>query len=149
MPSHEQSAAIEEERESFYSSAFEVCRPVPFNVEISTHALLLGADVRIAFRAGAWLSVIALAFAAVEAQFRQVFRDDYESRASKLFGSSEDLRWLRELRNEVLHAGQPGTKSDLWKASPSNLRACHAALEPEARRAITVMFQSIYRRRAG
>ncbi len=111
---------------------------------ISSSALLLEADIRIAFRAGAWLAVIALAAAAVEAQFRHVFTEDYESKASRLYGSDPELQWLREIRNEILHVSAPGTTSMLWKVASADLRSNHEALEPEARRAVTAMFRTVY-----
>ncbi len=92
--------------------------------------------------------MIVLAAAAIEAQFRQVYKDDYESKTFALYGLNEDLRWLRELRNEILHASKPGTKSSLWKHSARDLPACQAALEPEARRAVLIMFRSVYAGRA-
>lgn len=128
--------------------AFNAAGPNRYKGPISTHSLLLEVDVRIAFVSGAWLSVIAIAFAAVEAQFRQVYNDDYESKAVSLFGSNPDLQWLRTLRNEVLHAGAPGGKSNLWKVVSPDLRESHAALEADARRAIEVMFRSNYANRA-
>jgi len=115
---------------------------------ISRSALLLEVDVRVAFRAGAWVSVIVLAAAAIEAQFRHVFTDDYDTKANRLYGDNPDLHWLRELRNEILHVSPPGTRSQLWKVAGANLRLTHDALEPEARRAVEVMFQSVYRRDA-
>jgi hypothetical protein len=135
------------ERDRWFSSSFTECRPKRYE-PISTSALLLEVDIRAAFCAGAWLSVIVLAAAAIEAQFRQVYREDYGSKSFDLYGLNEDLHWLRELRNEILHAPKPGTKSSLWKRSASDLRACQAALESEAKRAVSIMFRSVYAGRA-
>ena len=135
------------ERDRWFYSAFTECRPKLYE-PISTSALLLEVDMRAAFCAGAWLSVIVLAAAAVEAQFRQVYKEDYDRKTLDLYGLNADLHWLRELRNEILHAPKPGTKSSLWKQSASDLRACQAALEPGAKRAVSIMFRSVYAGRA-
>jgi hypothetical protein len=135
------------ERDRWFSSAFTASHPKHYE-PVSTIALLLEVDIRAAFCAGAWLSVIVLAAAAIEAQFRQVYTENYDSKTFDLYGLNEDLRWLRELRNEILHASKPGSKSSLWKRPARDLRACQAALEPEARRAVSIMFRSVYAGRA-
>jgi hypothetical protein len=139
--------ALVAERDRWFSSAFTESRPQRYE-PVSTSALLLEVDIRAAFCAGAWLSVIVLAAAAIEAQFRQVYREDYDSKSFDLYGLNEDLHWLRELRNEILHAPKPGMKSSVWKRSASDPRACQAALEPEAKRAVSIMFRNVYAGRA-
>jgi hypothetical protein len=131
------------ERDRWFSSTFSECRPKRYE-PVSTSALLLEIDIRFAFCAGAWLSVIVLTAAAIEAQFRQVYTDNYESKALELYGSRGDLHWLRELRNEILHASKPGSQSNLWKQSTTDLHACQASMEPEAKRAVSIMFRTIY-----
>ena len=144
MPEYRRaSESLIAERDRWFSLTFVECGPKRYE-PISTSALLLEVDIRAAFCAGAWLSVIVLAAAAIEAQFRHVYTDDYDSKAFDLYGSNGDLHWLRELRNEILHASKPGTKSGLWKESVSDLRACQGALEPEAKRAVSIMFRSVY-----
>ena len=111
---------------------------------ISSHALLLEVDLRLAYCAGAWLSVIVLASAAVEAQARQVTANTYASTAESLFADGPDLQWLRILRNELVHAREPGSRSQLCKVDAGNIGANQAALESEATRAVEVMFHAIY-----
>lgn len=111
---------------------------------VSSHALLLLADIEYAFRAGAWLSVIVLSYASIEATFRQLVYENHTSASIDLLGSDEDLNWLRTLRNEVLHSKEPGTESKLWKLTSDDIPACLAALEPEAKRAIRLAFRVIY-----
>ena len=113
-------------------------------MKLSSHSLLLLIDIERAFCAGAWLSVIALSQASIEATLRQVVNEDYESSAAKLFGNDAELHWLRDLRNEVLHASEPGTPSKLWKRSSDNIPDCHSALEPEAQRAVVVAYRAMY-----
>ena len=136
--------SLSKERNRWFSRAFQECGPRRYGHPISTSALLLEVDIRTAFCAGAWLSVIALTAAAIEAQFRHVYTEDYESQAVTLYGENTDLRWLRELRNEILHVSKPGSKSSLWKLAPSDLQACHQALQQEAKRAVSIMFRSVY-----
>jgi hypothetical protein len=111
---------------------------------ISSHALLLEVDLRRAYVAGAWISVIILSCAAVEAHVRQVKANDYASPANQLFANDDDLQWLREMRNEIAHAGEPGSRSKLWKVAGADFRANQEALEPEATRAVEIMFRAIY-----
>ena len=111
---------------------------------LSSHALLLEIDIGYAFCAGAWISTIVLACAAIEAKVRQIDTENYEAKIGALLKWSSELRWLTDVRNEIMHAGQPGTKSNIWKESPNDLGVCHAALESDARRAITVMFKTLY-----
>lgn len=114
---------------------------------ISSHSLLLEVDLRLAYCSGAWLSVIVLASAAVEAQSRQVTTNNYTASARALFADDADLQWLRSLRNELVHAGEPGSRSQLWKVGGGDIRANQAALEDEATRAVEVMFRTIYGRK--
>jgi hypothetical protein len=111
---------------------------------ISSHALLLEVDLRLAYCAGAWLSVIVLACAAIEAQERQVTAKDYSSPARDLFANNDELHWLRMLRNELVHAGEPGSVSRLWQVAGGDIGANQRALESDATRAVEVMFQAIY-----
>ena len=135
-----------EERNRRFSLAACAAGPLRAEQIISSHALLIEVDLRLAFCAGAWLSVIVLACAAVEAQARQVTVDNYTLPARDLFADNPELQWLRSLRNELVHAGEPGTKSQLWKIGGGNIGANHSALEQEATRATKVMFKAIYGR---
>jgi hypothetical protein len=110
----------------------------------SSHSLLLLIDIELAFCAGAWLSVIVLSQASIEATLRQIATDDYSSKAVALFGKDPELQWLRGLRNEVLHAAEPGSISQLWKLPPENLVHCHSELAPEAKRAVALAYRAVY-----
>ena len=135
--------SLSAERDLWFSRAFAQAGRKQHHHAYSTNALLLEIDIRAAFRGGAWLSVIVLAAAAIEAQFRHVYTEDYDSKAIALYGANAELHWLRDLRNEILHVSKPGTKSSLWKEAPNDLLACHDALEPEAKRSISIMFRTI------
>lgn len=128
----------------WYVGAFELIKSKRLKPLHSSHALLLEVDVQKAFCAGAWLSTIALATAAIEANIRQIEKQDYETKVSFLFGNDPELRWLREIRNEIMHAGEPGSPSKLWKVDGHDISQTHHALEAAAKRAVKLMFRSIY-----
>jgi hypothetical protein len=133
-----------DERRRWMDETFDANKKERSERLLSSHALLLEIDIGHAFCAGAWISTIVLACAAIEAKVRQIDAEDYESKLGALLRWNSELRWLTDVRNEIMHAGEPGTKSKIWKANPNNLSACHAALESDARRAITVMFKTLY-----
>jgi len=128
----------------WYVQAFELVKSKRFKALHSSHALLLEVDVQKAFCAGAWLSTIVLATAAIEANIRQIEKQNYETKVSLLFGSDPELRWLREIRNEIMHAGEPGSQSKLWKVDGHDISQTHHALEQDAKRVVKLMFRSIY-----
>ncbi|MDB5810172.1 MAG: hypothetical protein JWN94_2294 [Betaproteobacteria bacterium] len=111
---------------------------------LSTQGLLLLYDIEKAFCAGAWISVIVLSYAVVDATLRDVATGDYYGKAADLYGSNFELEWLRKMRNQIVHVPPPGTPSLLWKQQPSNFPACHEALEPEAQRAVTLAYRQVY-----
>ena len=111
---------------------------------LSTQGLLLLCDIEKAFCAGAWISVIVLAYAVVDATLRDIATGDYKSKAADLYGSDPDLEWLRNIRNQAVHVSPPGTPSVLWKRPPTNLAACQEALEPEARRAVVIAYRQVH-----
>ena len=80
---------------------------------LSSHALLLEIDIGKAFAAGAWVSTIVLACAAIEAKVRQIDTENYEAKLSALLKWNGELRWLMDIRNEIMHSGEPGTKSKI------------------------------------
>jgi hypothetical protein len=111
---------------------------------LSTQGLLLLCDIEKAFCAGAWISVIVLAYAVVDATLRDIATGDYKSKAAYLYGSDADLEWLRNIRNQAVHVSPPGSPPALWKLPPNNLAACQEALEPEARRAVVIAYRQVH-----
>ena len=132
------------ERRRWLAKAHSCARKQSPLQTFSSHSLLLLIDIELAFCAGAWLSVVVLSQASVEATLRQITTEDYKSKAVVLFGADPELQWLRTLRNELLHAAEPGSPSILWKVSPNNLVHCHSALEPEAKRALSLAYKAVY-----
>ena len=135
---------VSAERRNWMYAAFVASKKEKSERLLSSHSLLLEIDIGNAFSAGAWISTIVLACAAIEAKVRQIDTENYESKLAALLKWNGELRWLTDVRNEIMHAGKPGTKSKFWKANPNDLSACHAALESDARRAINVMFKTLY-----
>jgi len=123
------------EREAWLCQAEELARRPFVLLHLSSHGLLLQVDVRRAFLAGAWASVIVMAQAVIEATMRDLDFKDYDSKAKDLFFGQEDLERLRTLRNQLLHPSQPGTPSDIWV--------------PHARCAYELMLEAVYSGREG
>lgn len=111
---------------------------------LSTHGLLLLHDIEKSFCAGAWVSVIVLSYAVVDATLRDVATGDYRASARDLYGRNPDLEWLRNLRNQIVHVSPPGSASDLWKLPANDLVACHEALELDARWAVTLAYRQVF-----
>jgi hypothetical protein len=70
---------------------------------VSEHGILLTYDVHKSFCAGAWVSVIVLCHAGIDATIRDTETGDYTSNSKKLFGADKDLEWLRKKRNQLVH----------------------------------------------
>jgi hypothetical protein len=114
------------------------------SVDLSSHGVLLSYDVEIAFCAGAWLSVIVLSHAAIDATIRDMESGDYESNSKKVFSEDEDIQWLRRLRNQLVHVSAPGNSRALPAEAEDDVAAYQESLEPSARRAVVLMFRNIY-----
>ena len=99
--------------------------------ELSEQACALMIDLQAAFCAGAWTAVIVLAAAIVDAQsFHAGFPRD---------GLAEERKWLRGLRNDLLHEdrSQPAiTLEDQWTGRKD--------WEKRAKRAVEVAFAVLY-----
>jgi hypothetical protein len=88
-------------------------------------------DLQAAYCAGAWAAVVILAAAIVETQA--------EAGKRRTAASAEELRWLRALRNRLLHEdrGDPVlTIQDQWTGRDH--------WQGQARRAVGVVFQVMY-----
>lgn len=105
---------------------------------VSEQATLLTYDLHRAFCAGAWVSVLVLCHAAIDATIRDTETGDYVSNSKKLFGGDADLEWLRKKRNRLVHV------SELGGDAVGDFDIYHDALESDARRAIVLLFRTIY-----
>jgi len=128
-----------EERYNWLRSTEEVEAGVWGSILLSRHGILLSYDVEIAFCAGAWLSVIVLAHAAIDATLRDLCAFDYETNSKAIFGDDEDLQWLRKLRNHLVHVKPPDHAAALPKEAEDD-----ASLETDAQRAAALLYRVIY-----
>ena len=113
-------------------------------LHLSTHGLMLQVDLDRAFVGGAWASVIVLSQAIIEATMRQIQLHDYETKAKTLFKGVGRLERIRDLRNELIHPGAPGSPSIVWQVPNGDVLACQAQLELDARRAVEYMLYVVY-----
>jgi hypothetical protein len=113
-------------------------------VFLSSQGTLLCYDIEIAFCAGAWLSVIVLAHAAIDATIRDTESGGYGTSSLKVFGEDQDLQWLRRLRNQIVHVSAPDSPKALPEEAENDVAAYQESLEPHARRAVALMFRTVY-----
>lgn len=109
---------------------------------LSEQACALTADVQVCFCAGAWLGVIVLAAAVVDATLRQTEVVGFNGNSKDLIdlaGANPQLQKLRKRRNALVHVptGNPAITVDQQLAN-------RADLEAEAREAVTLMFGAFY-----
>ena len=114
------------------------------SILLSPQGTLLTYDLEIAFCAGAWVSVIVLAHAAIDATIRDTELGDYDSNSKKIFGNDHDLQWLRVVRNRLVHVSHPARKPPISEEMLNDVAAFQGSLEADARRAISLVFRSIY-----
>jgi hypothetical protein len=109
---------------------------------LSSQGTLLTYDVEKAFCAGAWVSVIVTAHAAIDATIRDTETADYDANSKVTFGDDPNLQWLRMRRNRLVHVtdGAHGIpQEDL-----ADFDVFHDSLEEDARRAVQLLFKTIY-----
>ena len=94
------------------------------------------------FCAGAWAAVIIIAHAVIDATLRDTESGDYQSSSHKLCGDDDDLQWLRRRRNLLLHVREDQTTID--EAELHRIEENYASLEPDARRAVQLVFRVMY-----
>ena len=111
---------------------------------LSPQGTLITCDIQNAFCAGAWVSVIVLAHAAIDATIRDTEIGDYSANSKKLFAGDPDLEWLRLLRNKCVHVREDSADGPLPDRDMGDLDVYHDALEGSARRAVQLLFRTIY-----
>ncbi len=109
---------------------------------LSAQGTYLSRDMDIAFCAGAWAAVIIIAHAVIDAWLRDTEIGDYKSNSYKLFGDDTDLQWLRKRRNQLVHVREDQTTID--EAELHRIEENYQSLEPEARRAVRLVFRVMY-----
>jgi len=114
------------------------------SILLSPQGTLITYDLEIAFCAGAWVSVIVLAHAAIDATIRDTDVGDYKSNSKEIFGNDNDLQWLRKLRNRLVHVSDPERKDALPEILLDDIASFQESLENDARRAMSLVYRSIY-----
>jgi hypothetical protein len=103
---------------------------------VQEQACALSMDLYVAFCSGAWISVLVMAHAIADAALRG---EDTKSRPCDVFGTDADLTWLRKRRNKLVHACNASptiTVDGMW--------ANQSALEADAKRAVHIMFRTLF-----
>ena len=111
---------------------------------ISPHGTLITCDIQNAFCAGAWVSVIVLAHAAIDATIRDTETGDYSSGSKKLFAGDADLEWLRQIRNSLVHVREDSADGPIPHLDIGDFDVYHDTLESSARRSVELLFRTIY-----
>lgn len=88
---------------------------------VSDQSTALFMDLRRAYCAGAWLSVVVMSVSILDAHLRETEAMDNKIGTAKLFneyyaGENADINWLRILRNKYVHLDidQPALTIDKW-----------------------------------
>jgi hypothetical protein len=109
---------------------------------VSEQACALIGEVQTAFCAGAWVAVLVLAMAVVDAQLREAEVPGFRGNTQQLLDAAQanpELQRLRERRNSIIHISPENpaiTVDQQW--------ANRAELEQEARQAVKLMFEAFY-----
>ena len=109
---------------------------------VSEQACALIADVQAVFCAGAWLAVIILAMAVIDAQLRETELPGFKGNTLRLLeeaGADPKVQHLRRRRNALVHVDldKPAiTVDQQW--------ADREQLEVEACEAVSLMFETFY-----
>ena len=109
---------------------------------VSEQACALIGEVQTVFCAGAWVAVIVLSLAVVDAQLRETEYPEFNGNTKRLLEILEtnpDLQDLRLRRNSIIHVDnkKPGITVDQQWSSRNDL-------ETEARKAIELMLEAFY-----
>lgn len=93
---------------------------------VSEHSTALFFDMRRAYCAGAWISVVVMAIAVMDSHFRETESGDNKIGTAKLlqeFYQSAEIEELRKLRNRYVHMNldQPFLEMDTWFKNQNQL----------------------------
>ena len=109
---------------------------------LSEQACALTADVQAIFSAGAWIAVIILVMAVVDAALRETELPAFTGNTQQLLskaGANSQLQALRRRRNSLVHLDpeRPAITVDQQWFNRNQLEA-------EARQAVELMFEAFY-----
>lgn len=100
-------------------------------LDLAPQAAALFDEMRLCFASGAWVAVLVLAQAALDAELQQ---DGLDGLVQNQIRFGPDYVWLRNRRNHLLHADDPRPAITLEDFAPGN-----PTLEREARRAVELV----------
>ena len=113
---------------------------------VSDQSTALFMDMRVAYCAGAWLSVVVISVSIIDAHLRETEAMDNKIGTAKLFNEyyaceNADINWLRLLRNKYVHLNidEPALTIDKWYDSQKEL-------EDNATRAIKICIKAFFQR---
>ncbi len=130
-----------EERRRWFEMVEEKSRGLG-NYAVSEQACALTAEVQATFCAGAWVAVLILAVAVIDAALRETEVPWFEGNTKKLIDEAQanpELHELRKRRNGLIHVSPKNpalTVDEQWVA--------RRELEREARNAVELMFEAFY-----
>jgi hypothetical protein len=111
---------------------------------VSEQACALIVETQSVFCAGAWIAVVILAIAVIDAQLRETEVPGFEGSTFQLLdeaGANPATQYLRKRRNELVHLSPENpaiTVDQQW--------GNRVDLEADAREAVILMFQAFYTR---
>ncbi len=108
----------------------------------SEHSVALFFDIRRAYCAGAWISVVVMMVASLDSHFRETEYGDNKIGTAKLFKecfNDEEIEWLRKLRNKYVHMNldEPFLEMNAWFNNQEQLEA-------DATRAMKIGIKAFY-----
>ena len=109
---------------------------------VSEHSTALFFDMRRAYCAGAWISVVIMAISVMDSHFRETESGDNRINTAKLldeFYGGNDITWLRKLRNKYVHLNLevPFLEMDTWFNN-------YEQLEEDAKRAMLITIKAFF-----
>jgi hypothetical protein len=110
--------------------------------DVGEQASALIGEAQTAFCAGAWVAVIVLCMAVVDAQLRETEFPEFSGNTKELVSYAQgnpSLHRLRKRRNDIIHV-DPDNPAITLNQQWSN----REILEKEARDAVTLMFEAFY-----
>lgn len=135
------SAHLWEERRNWFESVEEQSRVGPGYL-VSEQACALAAEVQSIFCAGAWIGVIVLAMAVIDAALRESELPGFQGNTYQLVeaaGADPKIQDLRRLRNALVHVDPDSPAITVDQQWDSRDR-----LERRAREAVELMFGAFY-----
>jgi hypothetical protein len=95
---------------------------------VSEHSTALFFDMRRAYCAGAWISVVVMAISVIDSHFRETESGDNNIGTAKLLNEyygGPEIEWLRKLRNRYVHLNldTPFLEMDTWFKNFDQLEA--------------------------